>query len=110
MRTHLTWRSYLQSRTRRADFLWRMVLSVLAGGFVIGLAVDWATPPRLGAPAALAESGDEQLDPDVPPPRPLSEAAQDGDWSAVWWGIPHAMQQGWRRTGPALLAALTGLC
>ena len=55
----MTWRRWLQSRTRNPIFLWRMVGAILLAGIVVGVAVDAAVPQWMDVEAAD--------DPDIEP-------------------------------------------
>jgi RsiW-degrading membrane proteinase PrsW (M82 family) len=110
----MTWRQYLQSRTRNPAFLWRMVIVILLTGVVVGLVVDWAMPEWI-----TVEAGDVQfVEPESPPePEPtiphwerLDRLAAQRNWLALWGAIPRALVDRWLQIGAAALAVLTGLC
>jgi RsiW-degrading membrane proteinase PrsW (M82 family) len=108
----MTWRHYLRVKTRDPAFLWGMVIAILVGGAAIGLAVDMMVEPWMG-PAATVEALEPEPDPQPVEPsrmRQVKQAAQAGEWWAVWKGIPWVIVEGWRRWGLTLLAVLTGVC
>lgn len=113
MSMHRSWRKWLESRTRDASFLWRMVLAILAAGVVAGLAADWVSDAWLFPDQAADMFGDGEDSPVVPDSttqwQRLESAAREGRWQDVWWGAPRAMLESWRHGGAATLAALTGL-
>jgi RsiW-degrading membrane proteinase PrsW (M82 family) len=111
----MAWRQYLRVKTRNERFLWRMVVAILAAGFVAGVAVDWWTPAWVEVdPKTLGPPEDGPL----PGPTPdddggwaeIDALAARGEWWAVWKAIPRTMAAGWRHRGVTLLAALTGAC
>jgi RsiW-degrading membrane proteinase PrsW (M82 family) len=113
----MTWRRWLQSGTRNVTFLWRMVIAILlvgviAGGVADSLVTAWITPPQEGideeAPEPIPEP--ESDDPLKPHIEQLEKFAEQGEWGAVWGGIPATMVHGWRNAGATTLAALTGAC
>jgi RsiW-degrading membrane proteinase PrsW (M82 family) len=101
----MTWRRYLQLKTRHPPFLWRMVFGILAAGVLVGLAVDWSTPAWIDLEGERKETprgydGWSQLE----------RSAAKGEWSAVWWGVPRLLVGRWSRApGLTALAVLTGL-
>lgn len=114
----MTWRRWLQSRTRNPAFLWRMVIAILlmgviAGGVADSLATAWITPPpdeQTGGEAPEPIPEPESDDPLKPRLEQLEKFAERGEWGAVWRGIPAVMVQTWRHPGAAALAVLTGIC
>lgn len=100
----MTWRRYLQIKTREPAFLWRMSLGILVIGVVVGLAVDWAVPAWIHADAESnvpSRGSDAWSD--------LERLAAQSQWAAVWWGLPRAMiAQFVRAPGLTALALLTG--
>jgi RsiW-degrading membrane proteinase PrsW (M82 family) len=102
----MNWRSYLQSRTRRPLFLWRMVIGILTAGVAAGVAIDWALPGAFrGELAAVEEStqGGSAWD-------ELDRLAEMGEWGAVWRGIPRVIVARWGGGWLTALAVLTGVC
>lgn len=107
------WRNYLRTKTRNPQFLWKMVISILAIGVILGLAVDASVPAWID----LQELKRQEEQEAVPDPTPLSQAwdeleekADAAAWTEVWWAIPHCMWLGWQRFGATSLAVLTGIC
>lgn len=102
----MTWRRYLQLKTRHPPFLWRMCFAILALGFVAGLLVDWSVPAW----------HDPEAEPKVERPHDdeyskASQQAARGEWSTLWWSLPRLLATSWQRApGVTVLAALTGLC
>lgn len=106
----MTWRRWLQSRTRNPQFLWRMVIAILVAGVGIGLVVDAAVPAWI----VIDEEGEVIIKPEPKPPIPhherFKQLASQGEWMALWRAIPAALWDRWRLPGAATLAALTGAC
>jgi RsiW-degrading membrane proteinase PrsW (M82 family) len=109
----VNWKSYLRVQTRNPQFLWRVVLAILAAGGVAALAVHFTVyEPPLGI---IADELPTTVPPDIPPREPSTpafwqfyQAQRAHDWSKVWWLIP---QVAWAEidVGPAVIAALTAL-
>jgi RsiW-degrading membrane proteinase PrsW (M82 family) len=103
----MTWRHYLQVKTRSPAFLWRMVIGILLTGVVIGLVLDASV-------TAWIELDDEgavvDVEPDTSQWRQLERLADNGDWRAVWAGVPKAIISTWDQWGVVTLAVLTGAC
>ena len=99
----MTWRHYLQVRTREGPFLWRMSLGILAVGVAIGLAVDLAMPEWINPDA-------ETLVPSGGVGGSLDQLAEQSRWAELWWGTPRMLWRRWMRfPGLTALALLTGL-
>jgi uncharacterized membrane protein YraQ (UPF0718 family) len=105
----MTWRSYLQAKTRNPAFLWRMVISILLAGFVTGLAVDRVVPAWIH-PDEKTREVDPQPVPEVSDWEHLEELAAQHKWAELWKKVPAAVVKTWRRPGATTLAVLTGLC
>jgi RsiW-degrading membrane proteinase PrsW (M82 family) len=102
----MTWRNYLQSKTRNPLFLWRMVIGVLTAGVALGVAVDWAAPAWVRAELlgmARTGAGREEW-------RELERLGRLGEWGVVWWGIPRTFLMRWANWPLTALAMLTGAC
>jgi RsiW-degrading membrane proteinase PrsW (M82 family) len=95
---------YLRRHTRQPEFLWKVVLAILAVGVVVALAVQ-APKPQLELTPTQERWG-EQFDEHYSQQQQL--AAEDR-WGELWWSIPRAMWLG-VAPGPAVLAAITGIC
>lgn len=110
----MVWKNYLRTKTRNPAFLWRMVIRILVAGVLVGLVVDAVVPAWEQIETAHdAEDEDER----EPEPTPQSRAwdamekdADAGEWSSVWWAVPHYMAISWQAWGTTTLAVLTGLC
>jgi RsiW-degrading membrane proteinase PrsW (M82 family) len=122
----MTWRRWLQSRTRNPQFLWRMVIAILlvgviAGGVADSLVTAWITPP----PEERIRQSDPEPQPEpapdpIPEPEPddplkpqleqLERYADRGEWGSLFRAIPAFMVQTWRHVGATTLAVLTGAC
>src|SRR5690349_6546107 len=101
----MTWRQYLQVKTRSPAFHWRMVIGILLIGVTIGLAVDTFVPDeQLIQPAAEVD------EPFVPHIESLSNMADAGRWLDLWRAIPANIVARWNNWGITTLAILTGLC
>lgn len=93
----------LRMKTREPRFLWGLAGSILAVGLLGGVAVRWLPAEII---SLLLESDAAAYGDQI---ERLRRAAESGDWSAVWWGIPSAIWRG-SMWGPALIAGLAGLC
>lgn len=105
------WRNYLRRKTRTPQFLWQMVIGILAAGALVGLAVDASVPAWLDWEAMKQE---EEVEPE-PTPRSraydeIEKYADAGEWGTVWRSIPPYMVLGWEEWGTTGLAVLTGVC
>jgi RsiW-degrading membrane proteinase PrsW (M82 family) len=112
----VNWKSYLRVQTRNPQFLWRVVLAILAAGGVaaIGVGVLVYEPPRsvlgdemltTGGPRDILSAEPE---PEPPALQRLFEAQRAHAWWTVWWLIPRVA---WVEidVGSAAIAALTAL-
>ena len=99
----MTWRQYLQSRTRRPAFLWRIVIAILVVGVAVGIAVEG----RFAAPPEAARQLEQAV---APPDDPLAAMAESGQWLKLWWAIPEVVLQRTRSPGPVVLALFSGAC
>lgn len=114
----MTWRRYLQSRTRNPQFLWRMVIAILLPGVVLGLAADAVTPAwihlddegKVVEPSEPDAAPDQTPEPKIPHYEVMEGLAAQEEWLALWWAIPRALAERWSQVGAAMLASLTGLC
>jgi len=93
----------LRYKTRDPRFLWSLGVMILSLGLIAGFAVHWL-PPTVMESLHAADSAAYSAHLDR-----LERAAEAGNWSTVWWGIPHSMWIG-AMVGPALIAGFTGLC
>lgn len=116
----MTWRHWLRTRSRDERMLWRLVIGMLACGFVAGVAIDWGLHAGSG-PDLLQEA-------DAPPPgqplpdgngpeaapdplwRDVQRSAEQGQWREVWRGVWRVWPRTWAWRDVTLLAALTGAC
>ncbi len=97
----MTWQHYLRVKTRDPAFLWRMVLSILALGVLVGWGVEmW----QGGAP----EFGFRFHD--LSEWEKLESLAEGGHWWQVWWEVPREIFSDFSRPGVVALAVLTGCC
>ena len=110
----MTWRRWLQSRTRNPRFLWRMVIGILLAGSrrrrgrSIGRRrVDRRRRRR----DDLEASSRARADPRRPDWERLERLADAGEWLALWRAIPGVDRRdagdSWAST---TLAVLTGAC
>ncbi|HEX6960257.1 MAG TPA: PrsW family glutamic-type intramembrane protease [Lacipirellula sp.] len=104
----MTWRHYLQIKTRTPAFLWRMAIGILLAGVAMGIGVDMATP----APPPVEPPGDEQVvdEPFAVDQPSLEQLAEEARWLDLWMAIPAEMFAGWRHWGMTAIAILTGAC
>ncbi len=100
--TSMSWRSYLRVQTRRPEFLWRMVVWILAMGIGVGFAAQSFWKPTSGdaSEARRNNRGWEQLE----------ELAEQGAWTDVWWRVPQEIYSRYEDRGPVVLAILSGCC
>jgi RsiW-degrading membrane proteinase PrsW (M82 family) len=105
----MTWRRYLQSRTRNPAFLWRMVIGILLAGVAAGALCDWARQLSARGSARIV-SHHEEPERDFPEPSRIVQMADEGNWLGVWLAIPGTIVRTWRHTGMTALAVLTGAC
>jgi RsiW-degrading membrane proteinase PrsW (M82 family) len=99
----MTWRRYLQLKTREPAFLWRMSLTILVGGVLVGLMVDGLTPPAKEESLLPGSRGrDAWVE--------VQTLADQSQWLAAFLTLPRLMAAQWRQV-PALtfLALLTGM-
>lgn len=106
----IVWRNYLQTKTRNPQFLWKMVIAILAVGVVVGLAVDAAVPAWVEVEPTEKVKDETLGDPDHADFIEREQLADAGRWRELFLRIPQAMVRGWRQLGPTALALLTGLC
>ena len=98
----MNFRSTLRVKTRQPQFLWRMVLWILAAGVILGFAAqEVCSPPRR---AMVEEPVSSQAW------QELDSLAAEGQWSRVWWAVPRVAYGRFAHVGPAALAVLTGCC
>ena len=98
----MNWRSYLRTRTRQPEFLWRMVAWILAVGVLTGYAAQELWQPD---PPALVNQ-----QPHVDVGEKLDQLAQNSQWRKLWWAIPQFVTSRLAQPGPVALAVLTGIC
>ena len=99
----MNWQTYLRRKSRDSRFLWRLAISILVAGLLLGFAARWLpasmTGSLIGARAGELTEYYDRID----------SEADAGNWWTVWKMIPKGM---WMATlpGPTLVAALTGVC
>ena len=98
----MNWRSTLQSKSRQPRFLWRMVISIIVGGIIVGYLAQSIGQPSEGVHVEIGQ--------DQRPANDLDQLAIEGKWAQVWWGIPKTQWYRLEKSGPVVLAALTGCC
>jgi len=101
----MRWRSYLYTRTHRPEFLWRMVLWILAAGIALGFVAQRIYQPETAKPAATKleqdiRSNDAWDD--------LEALAEQGAWAELWWAIPQVAYFRSDVPGPIILAVIAG--
>jgi RsiW-degrading membrane proteinase PrsW (M82 family) len=97
----MTWRHYLQIKTRRPAFLWRMVIAILAVGVAGGLIAEHRfIGPQWVLPDAQANAEVDRL----------TNLAEAGAWGEVWWILPRVVYRRLTNPTPLLLASFAGLC
>jgi hypothetical protein len=101
----MNWHSYFRGRTRDPAFLWRMVLSILAMGIVLGFVAEHlprtvASPGENWTSQGNLSSAGQQLE----------QLASQGLWWRLWWAIPSVIfPSSLSAPGPWFLAAWAGL-
>ncbi|BBO35442.1 PrsW family glutamic-type intramembrane protease [Lacipirellula parvula] len=108
----IVWRNYLRTKTRNPRFLWKMVISILTIGVVVGLAVDASVPAWINTDEVKEEEAT-----DTPKPTPekerwnqLGELADNGQWQELFYAIPELASVRWHHWGTTALAVLTAAC
>lgn len=100
----MTWQNYLRSRTRQPEFLWRMVIWVLAAGIGLGFVAEKVFQP--GQPKQkqdeVQRTNEAWSD--------VEQLAEDGEWGRVWWKLPSAVFKRFDAGGSLLLAAIACVC
>jgi len=100
----MNWQNYLRGRTRDPAFLWRMVLSILAAGMVLG----YVAPHFWGTGFWGTETGAQGLLPAGN--RLLDQLAREHQWWQLGWAIPGVVFPHLVSTpGPLFLAGWAGL-
>lgn len=98
----MTWRHYLQVKTRTPAFLWRMVIGILACGMAGGLLSEGAF--RSSAPSWGIDNPVES------PADQIEKLAQNHQWRALWWALPEMILHRAEHIGPVIVAAFSGGC
>ncbi|WP_442484272.1 PrsW family glutamic-type intramembrane protease [Aeoliella sp. SH292] len=95
---------YLRRHTRQPEFLWKVVVAILAIGVMVALAVQAPEPEVEITPNQ--EQQHEQFGEHFSQQQLL---ASEERWAELWWSIPTAM---WLSVSPGatVLAAITGIC
>jgi len=93
----------LRTITRDPTFLWRLAISILVAGFLIGFAARWL--PDSVSESLIGGRFDELAD----HYKQVDQLAEGGDWWGVWWMMPASMSLA-ILPGPALIAGLAGIC
>ena len=102
MASHLTWRNYLQSKTRQPAFLWRLVIGILAVGIGIGFVADKIRQPKLPDVGDLIQTRDAWNE--------LDRSAEEGAWGELWWALPKVVFRRFASSGPLTLATIAACC
>ena len=103
----MPWRSKLKSQTRQPEFLWRMVLSILAAGIGLGFVAQRVSRPDAAKSVATQQEQENRSDPAWDN---LETLAQRRDWARLWWALPEVAYFHSFVTGPALLSAIAACC
>ncbi len=99
----MNWQSYLRTRTRQPEFLWRMVIWMLAAGIGVGYVAEKVYQPK------HTEQRAERLDESKESWKELRELAREQHWWQLWWQMPRVIYQH-PSAGAVTLAALAGVC
>lgn len=95
----MNWHNDLRRKTRQPAFLWRMVISILVGGIVLGFVAQHFRSS--GSVDAVVKNNAWTE---------IRLLAEQGEWQQVWWAIArHELSRHWS-VGTTLLAALAGCC
>ena len=98
----MNWKHKLQARSRDPQFLWKIVLGILAIGLLIGLAVE-STLTDTVKYEEVWERISERVE-------KLEAGAKANEWWRVWWDVPEIIWLRLGYTGPLVLALATGVC
>ncbi|MGI9427984.1 MAG: PrsW family glutamic-type intramembrane protease [Bythopirellula sp.] len=98
----MTWRQYLQSRTRQPEFLWRMVIWILAAGIALGFVAEKTWQPQQTDAAAEVQLNQAWKD--------SQQLAEQGQWWRLWWSLPPAVYHRFHGVGPLALSIIAGCC
>ena len=98
----MQWQSYLRTRTRQPEFVWRVALAILAVGAVVAYVVQASAVPAIELLGDQNQELSDYVD-------RLDQLAAAGRWVELWWALPHSMWLG-ARPGPTVLAVITGIC
>ena len=98
----MNWRSYLRTKSRQPEFLWRMVLWILAAGVLLGYVAQQVTQPQPPG------RNDHVVQTDIW--KQLDIFGENGQWRELWWAIPRVAYSRFAESGPTALAALTWCC
>lgn len=98
----MTWRSYLQSKTRQPEFLWRMVIGILVAGVVVGYALQAVRSPQ---PPSQLDEQSSVLEVEM-----LRKLAEQGEWLELWWAVPKVAFRRFETAGAAVLSAIAACC
>ena len=96
----MTWRHYLQVKTRRPAFLWRMVIAIIAAGMLGAIVFEGQLRSR-----PQTDEGRGQFNRSV---ERLDNLADSGEWAALWWALPKVVFHRISYAPPVLLAAFAG--
>lgn len=98
----MTWSSYLRTKTRQPEFLWRMVIWILAAGIGLGFVAE-----------RMVQSDDQSVEVNVNRAKDwqsLETLAEQGEWSSLWWALPKVAYFRPTGPGPVALALIAGGC
>ena len=98
----MNYRQKIQSRTRDPQFLWRMVIAILATGLLAGYVFGQDAPPATAARQTPSEYESKLQD--------TQKAALEGRWLDVWWACGSLVMRRVETTGPLALGLITGCC
>lgn len=98
----MNWRSYLQTKTRQPEFLWRLVIGILAVGIGLGFVAQRVCQPtaKLAQPEVTSNDVVEKLE----------SFAEQGEWWQLWWALPSVVYRRFDLLGPVVLATVAGCC
>lgn len=100
----MTWQHYLRTRTRQPEFLWRMVIWVLAAGIGLGFVAEKVFQP------GQTKSKQEKVQRTNEAWSDVELFAEDGEWGKVWWKLPSAVYKRFDAGGSLLLAGIACAC
>lgn len=98
----MNWKHKLQAKSRDPQFLWKMVLGILAAGLLVGFVAESSLEGNVSYESVLEQH--------MKHVEGLKKLAAGGQWTELWWGIRRSMVYRFQYPGPLTLAVMTGIC